>query len=218
MNVIRVLLVDDHKLIRAGIRSLLEDLPAVEVVAEAGEGGEGLELIKIHQPDVVLLDITMPGMNGIEVAARVRKECPQVRVLILSMHTNEEYVLQALRAGATGYLLKDAYTSELELAINAVSRGEIYLSPAVSRYVVADYAPRNDGRANTLAILTPRQREVLKLIAEGNSTKEIAHLLKVSVKTIETHRSEVMMRLEINNLAGLIRYAIRLGLISAEQV
>jgi DNA-binding NarL/FixJ family response regulator len=217
MTPIRVLLADDHTLVRAGFRRLIQDLAEIEVVAEADNGHEALRLVGEHRPDVILLDIAMPGLNGLEVAARLAEEFPQVRVLILSMYLNEEYVWQALHAGASGYLLKDSGDSELEIAIRAVARGETYLSPPVSRQVISDYMLRADSEPNPLGRLTPRQREVLQLIAEGHSTKEIAFMLKVSVKTVETHRAELMERLRIHDVAGLVRYAIRLGLVSADQ-
>jgi DNA-binding NarL/FixJ family response regulator len=219
MTPIRVLLAEDHTLIRAGIRALLEHLAGVQVVAEAGDGREALRLIEMHKPDVALVDIAMPGLNGLEVTARAAKDFPNVRVIILSMHANEEYVLQALRVGAGGYLLKDAGTSELELALRAVVHGETYLSPAVSKHVVADYVRRvgAEEQPRLLDQLTARQREVLQLIAEGRTTQEIANLLNVSVKTIETHRTQLMQRLDIHDIAGLVRYAIRMGIISGDQ-
>lgn len=216
MKPIRVLLADDHALVRAGIRGLLESLPGIEVVAETGDGREALELIRTSHPDVVLMDIAMPGMNGLEVAARVAKESPDVRVVILSMHADEEYVWQALRAGAAGYLLKEADTAELELAVKAASRGKTYLSPAISKHV-ADYVRRTGGETGALEHLTPRQREILQLIAEGRTTKEIAHTLKISIKTVETHRAQLMDRLDIHDVAGLVRYAIRMGLVSPDK-
>jgi DNA-binding NarL/FixJ family response regulator len=216
MKPIRVLLADDHTLVRAGFRRLIQDLAKIEVVAEAENGREALQLVQEHQPDMILLDIAMPGLNGLEVAARVREQFPQVRVLMLSMYLNEEYVWQALRAGASGYLLKDSADSELEIAIRAVAQGETYLSPPVSKQVISDYMTRADSEPHSLSRLTPRQREVLQLIAEGHSTKEIAFLLKVSVKTVETHRTELMERLSIYDVAGLVRYAIRVGLVSAD--
>lgn len=216
MKPIRVLLADDHALVRAGFRSLLETLPDIEVIAETGDGREALQLTLTHHPDVVLMDIAMPGMNGLEVTARVAKEVPNVHVIILSMHADEEYVWQALRAGASGYLLKEASTPELELAIKAATRGETYLSPAISKQV-ADYIRRTGDKAGALELLTPRQREILQLIAEGHSTKEIAHTLQVSVKTVETHRTQLMERLGIHDVAGLVRFAIRVGLVSPEK-
>lgn len=217
MPSIRVLLAEDHTLIRAGIRALLEALTDVEVVGEAGDGREGVRLIKQLQPDVVFMDIAMAGMNGLEATARAAKEHPKTRVIILSMHASEEYVLQALSTGAAGYMLKDADKTELELAIRAVLRGETYLSPAVSRQVVDDYVKRVGPGPTHLEQLTPRQREILQLVAEGHSTKQIAQMLNLSVKTIETHRMQLMERLDIHDIAGLVRYAIRIGLVSAEQ-
>ncbi len=217
MKSIRVLLADDHNLVRAGIRSLLQALPGIQVVAEAGDGREALSLIETHQPDVALLDIAMPGLNGLEVAAQVADSFPYVHVMILSMHATEEYVLRALRAGAAGYLLKDADTAELELAINAVTRGETYLSPAVSKHVT-EYVRRVGEEAHsTLERLTPRQREVLQLVAEGHTTQEIARMMNVSSKTVETHRTQLMERLDIHDIAGLVRYAVREGLVILEK-
>lgn len=211
----RILLVDDHALVRAGMRSLLHEIPGVEVVAEAADGAEALRLAAELRPDVVLLDIAMKGMNGLDAAARLREQLPAAKVIVLSMHTSEEYVLLALRAGAAGYLIKDSATSELELALKAVARGETYLSPAISRQVVDGYVQRV-GAAAAPDPLTPRQREVLKRIAEGRSTKEIAYELKLSVKTVETHRAQIMERLGIRDVAGLVRYAMRAGLVPPE--
>ena len=209
---IRVLLADDHSLVRAGIRSLLGAMADVQVVAEASSGEEALELAARHQPDIVLMDIAMKGITGLDAAARMREALPGVRVLILSMHSGEEYVLQALRAGAAGYLLKDAATGELELALRSVMRGESWLSPAVSRQVVEGYVQRANADA-TPDVLTARQREVLRLVAGGKSTKEIAFFLNLSVKTVETHRAQIMERLGIRDVPGLVRYALRTGLV-----
>jgi DNA-binding NarL/FixJ family response regulator len=224
MNPIRVLLADDHTLVRAGIRSLLQNIGEVEVVAEADDGREALRLIASLQPDIVLMDIAMPNLNGLEAAARVSKEFPNVRVIILSMYANEEYVLQSLRAGAAGYLLKGARAAELELAVASVARGETYLSPAASKHVIVDYVQRAGGDAvpsqderNPTERLTPRQREILQLIAEGHSTKEIALALNISVKTAESHRTQIMERLGIHDIAGLVRYAIRAGMIDPQR-
>ena len=214
---IRVLLADDHTLVRAGICSLIKNMEGTEVIAEAGDGREALRLVRTHRPDVVLMDVAMPGLNGLEATARIAKKFPHVRVIILSMHINEEYVLQALRAGAAGYLVKGADAAELEIAIRAVARGETYLSPTVSKHVVTDYIQRISGETTSLELLTPRQREVLQLIAEGYSTKKIAHTLKISVKTVETHRMQLMERLDIHDIAGLVRYAIRVGLVRPDQ-
>lgn len=195
---------------------MLSRIHDVAVVAETGDGREALELIEQHRPDVVLLDITMPGLNGLEVAARTARSSPRTRVVILSMHANEAYVAQALRAGIAGYLLKDAAATELEAALRAVSRGETYLSPAISRHVVEGFLGRAPKEGDPLAGLTARQREILQLIAEGMSTKEIAVKLGVGVKTVETHRAKLMERLNIRDVAGLVRFAIRSGIISPD--
>jgi DNA-binding NarL/FixJ family response regulator len=209
---IRVLLADDHALVRAGMRSLLGAMAQVDVVGEAASGEEALAIASRERPDVVLMDIAMRGMTGLEAAARMRQACPGVRVVILSMHAGEEYVLQALRAGAVGYLLKDAATGELELALRSVMRGESWFSPAVSRQVVEGYVQRVGGEP-AADVLTARQREVLRLVAGGRSTKEIAYDLNLSVKTVETHRAQIMERLGIRDVAGLVRYALRTGLV-----
>ena len=212
---VRVLLADDHALVRAGIRALLEGLEGVTVVAEAGNGSEILELARKHRPDVVLLDISMPGLGGLEASALLKQELSEVRVVMLSMHANEEYVLQALRAGASGYMLKDSATAELELALQAVMQGETYLSPRISKQMVEGYVQRVGGEPPKSDNLTPRQRQVLQLIAGGHSTKEIAFRLELSVKTVETHRAQLMDRLQIRDIAGLVKYAIRNGLVTA---
>jgi DNA-binding NarL/FixJ family response regulator len=212
---IRVVLADDHALVRAGMRSLLGAMAQVQVVGEASSGEEAIELAGRENPDVVLMDIAMKGMNGLEAAARMRERHPSVRVVILSMHAGEEYVLQALRAGAVGFLLKDAATGELELALRSVMRGESWFSPAVSRQVVEGYVQRVGGEA-AADVLTARQREVLKLVAGGKSTKEIAFDLNLSVKTVETHRAQIMERLGIRDVAGLVRYALKTGLVSQD--
>ena len=216
MTLIRVLLADDHTLVRAGFRAILEALPDIRVVAEAGDGREALQLIEHHQPDVALMDIAMPGLNGLEAAGRVSQEYPNVRVIILSMHANEEYVVRALRSGAAGYLLKDASPEELDSALHAVVLGDTYLSPPVSGHV-ADYV-RRTGKGEECAFdrLTPRQREVLQLVAEGHTTQSIAHELGLSVKTIETHRMNLMNCLGIHDVAGLVRYAVQKGVVSVE--
>jgi len=215
MAPIRVLVADDHALFRAGVRKLLQSFEGVEVVGEAGDGQEALELSGAQRPDVLLMDIGMPRLNGVEAAARLTREGSRPRVIILSMHTGEEHVLRAIRAGAAGYLLKDAKPPELEAAVRAVARGEIYLSPAISRYVVEDVR-RGGGDSGPLDRLTPRQREVLQLIAEGNTTKAIASRLGLSVKTVETHRAQLMERLDVHDVAALVRLAVRLGLVESE--
>jgi DNA-binding NarL/FixJ family response regulator len=198
------------------MRSLLNTMAQVEVVGEAASGEEALDLARRERPDVVLMDIAMKGMTGLDAAARIREQQSEVRVVILSMHAGEEYVLKALRAGAVGYLLKDAATGELELALRSVMRGESWFSPAVSRQVVEGYVQRVGGEGPTDA-LTARQREVLTLVATGKSTKEIAYDLHLSVKTVETHRAQIMERLGIRDVAGLVRYALRTGLISPDE-
>lgn len=214
MKPIRVLLADDHTLVRAGLRMLIEGLPDMEVVGEASDGLALLELAAKLQPQIVLMDIAMPGLNGLEATGRLTKNWPEMRVLILSMHQNAEYVRQALRQGAVAYLLKDAAPMELELALKAVLNGETYLSPAVSKGVVSDYVQRLRSEDHPADQLTPRQKEVLQLIAEGQSTKEIARRLDLSVKTVESHRTQLMKQLDIHEVAGLVRYAVRAGLVS----
>jgi DNA-binding NarL/FixJ family response regulator len=216
MDTIRVILADDHTLLRAGLRSLLEELPGIEVVAEAADGRQALALVEAHRPDVVMLDIAMPHLSGLDVAARLRREQPEARVLILSMHKDEAYVRRAILAGAVGYLLKDSDTEELGLALRAVARGETYLSPAVSTHLVADYRRQAGEQLGPAGGLTPRQREVLLLIAEGRTTKAIARQLGITIKTVESHRTLLMERLGIHDIAGLVRYAIRVGLITPE--
>lgn len=213
MKSTRILLADDHALVRAGIRALLEKLPGVVVVGEAGDGREALALLPQILPDVLLTDIAMQGLGGLALAAQVGRDQPAVKVLILSMHANEEYVVQALQSGASGYLLKDAVATELALALAAVARGETYLSPAISRRVLDAYLARTTGTVAPADALTPRQRETLRLIAEGKNTKQIADELGVSVKTVETHRAELMRRLDIHEVAGLVKYAIRTGIV-----
>lgn len=213
---IRMLIADDHALVRAGIRALLQGLEGVEVVAEAGDGREALAGVESHRPDVLLTDIAMPRMNGLELAARVARDFAATRVIILSMHSSEEYACRALQSGAAGYLLKDSGLAELELAVRAVARGETYLSPAVSKHVIADYLDRTGAARDRPGALTPRQREILRLIAEGQTTKGIARRLDISVKTVEAHRAQLMDRLDIRDVAGLVRHALRIGLIDPE--
>jgi DNA-binding NarL/FixJ family response regulator len=217
MNLTRVLLADDHALVRAGIRALLEKIPSVEVVGEAGTGREALELVRSQLPNIVLMDIAMTELGGLEALPRITKDFPSVKVVILSAHASEEYVIRALREGASGYMLKDSATTELELAINSVIQGKIYLSPSISRTVIDDYLQRVGGAISPLEQLTSRQREILQLIAEGKNTKEIAVELDISIKTVESHRLQLMDRLDIHDVPGLVRYAIRNGLVSAER-
>lgn len=220
MKPLRIVLADDHSLVRAGIRVLLQGMGDVEVVGEASDGHAALQLVEHLQPDVLLTDIAMPGLNGLETLARISRDFPQVRVVILSMHVNGEYVLQALQSGAAGYLLKDAAVTELDLALKTIAGGEVYLSPAVSKHLVADVRRRAGEvpvSGGPFAQLTPRQREVLQLIAEGHTSQQIAHRLGLSIKTVETHRLQLMQRLDIHDIAGLVRYAIREGLIKPDR-
>ncbi len=213
MYPIRLLIVEDHALVRAGFIALLKTLKGFEVVGEAENGHQALRLIEVHRPQVVLMDIAMPGLNGIEAASRIHKKYPEIKVIILSMHANEEYVVQALRNGAKGYLLKDAGLAELELAVRAVVRGEVYLSPPISRRVVEELLRRRGEETDPLGQLTPRQREILQMIAEGLTTKEIAARLDLSIKTVDTHRTQLMERLNLHDVAGLVRFAVRVGLV-----
>ena len=213
---IRVLLVDDHRLVRSGIRSLLERMAGVEVVGEADDGHSALEFLQTDRPDIVLMDIAMAGLNGLEATTRMSNAFPDVRVIILSMHANEEYVMKALRAGAAGYLLKDAATAELERALKSVLRGNTYLSGPISQQVIEKYKERILLEVDPLEQLTPRQREVLQLIAEGRTTKEIAQVLEISAKTVEAHRAQLMDRLKISNIPDLVRFAVRIGIVSPE--
>jgi DNA-binding NarL/FixJ family response regulator len=217
MNKTRVLLADDHVLVRAGIRTLLEKIPNVEVVAEASNGREALELVKSKLPNLVLMDVAMAELGGLEALLRITKSFPGVKVIILSAHASEEYVIRALRNGAAGYMLKDAATVELELAITSVGADKTYLSPSISRTVINSYLERVGEILSPLEELTSRQREILQAIAEGKNTKEIAAELEISVKTVESHRLQLMERLSIHDVAGLVRYAVRSGLVSAER-
>jgi DNA-binding NarL/FixJ family response regulator len=212
----RLLLAVNNRLIRAGFRALLERIPWIEVVAEAASGRQALDLIATHRLDVVLVAMALRGLNGLEVSARVSKQFPKVKTIILSMYANKEYVARALRAGASGYLIKDAAISELELAIKTTLHGTIYLSRGISKRAVDNYLRGPSIDSGPFAQLTPRQREVLQLIAEGNNTKAIAFTLGVSIKTVEAHRKQLMDRLGIHDLVGLVRYAMRFGLVLPE--
>ena len=203
---ISVLLVDDHGLVRAGIRSLLAAAADVHVLGEASDGENALRLTASLHPDIVLLDLSMAGMSGLQALKRLRAEHPATRVIVLSMHADDAYVTQALRSGANGYLIKDAAPVDLETALRKVAAGETFLSPGIAR--------RGASCVPADAPLTPRQKQVLKLMAEGHSTKEIAFALELSVKTVETYRAQLMERLQIRDVPGLTRYAIRIGLVS----
>lgn len=218
MKTVRILLADDHQLVRAGLRVLIDGLPGFAVVGEAGDGREVLRRAREDGIDLVVMDLSMPGLNGLDATAHLVREHPEIRVVILSMHTAENYVLDALRAGARGYVVKDAAPDELERALRAVAAGQRYLSPAISHYLLDDYLRLSRGgeAQKEAAQLTPRQREILQLIAEGRSTREIAGRLSISIKTVETHRAQIMERLGVRDVASLTRYAIRLGLITPD--
>lgn len=213
---VRLVLADDHGLVRAGIRALVERLEDIEIVAEAADGREALRLVATYRPDVILMDIMMPNLNGLDAAARIARAFTHTRVVILSMNADEDSVLKALRAGAVGYVVKTADPVELELAIRGAARGDKTLSSAVSQHVVSACLRRVDREQTSLERLTPRQREVLQLVAEGRTTKEIATKLDISAKTAETYRSELMNALDIHDVATLTRYAIRAGLVSLD--
>lgn len=214
MKAIRTLIADDHALVRAGIRALVEKIKGVTVVAEAGKGSEAKDLISELKPDLVLLDITMPDGNGFEVLTHVQQNFPETRIIVLTVHEAGEYAIRALREGAAGFLPKSAASDELEQAIQTVMNGEVYISPETSRKTLLEYGKGT--KRDQLDALSPRQREVLRLIAEGRTTKQIAQMLEISVKTVETHRSQLMERLDIHDVAGLVRYAIIVGLIEVE--
>jgi DNA-binding NarL/FixJ family response regulator len=212
---IRVLLIDDHALVRAGIRSLINGMEGVEVVAEAANGEDALRRIEEVQPDIALLDVAMPGLNGFQVLAESVKRFPSVRVIVITVHETGQYASQALRAGAVGYLPKSAASVELQEAIRTVAAGETFISREVDKKTILQQAKETE-QARLLKALTPRQREILTLIAEGNSTRDIALLLRISVKTVESHRAQLMERLNIHEVAGLVRFAIRTGLVKID--
>lgn len=214
MKPLRLLLADDHTLVRAGLRALLDGMDGVTVVAEADNGEQAVALAQALAPDVALLDITMPSLNGLQAAERILAQSPPPRVVILSMHAAEEYVNRALALGVSGYLLKDAATLELQAALEAVSAGQTYLSPRITSQLLESRLKTGEGAARPG--LTARQLEVLRLLALGKSVKEIAYDLQLSAKTVETYRAQIMERLDLHDLASLVRYAIRSGLISAE--
>ena len=216
MKPLRVLLADDHVLVRAGIRTLLDQLPGVTVVAEASDGREALRLAAAHHPDLAILDVAMPVLNGIETTTRLRRQFPALRVLVLSMHANEEYVHQAFRAGAAGYLLKKSAVAELAAALRAVAAGKTYVSPTLAQRVTVVAKPSDEPVKTPLERLTSRQREILQLIAESRTTKEIAAELGVSAKTVEFHRAELMKRLNLRDIPALVRFALQSGLAHPE--
>jgi len=216
MRKLRILLADDHKLLRSGLRLLLERQPDMTVVAEADDGREAVRNAATSKPDVVVLDIGMPNLNGIEACVQITQENSATAVVMLSMHSDESYVLRALKAGARAYLLKDSAESDLVRAIHAVAEGKSYFSPAVSKVLLEDYVRKlqRAGVEDSFELLTSREREILQLVAEGKSNKEVAHLLNLSVYTVETHRSNLMQKLNLRGVPELILYAVRKGIIS----
>jgi DNA-binding NarL/FixJ family response regulator len=212
---VRILIADDHKILREGLKSLLEKQPGFAVVAEAEDGLSAFDGVKRHKPDIAILDIGMPGLNGIEVTRKIRSEIAETRVIALSMHADRRFVMGILEAGANGYLLKDSAFEELVTAVRAVAKGRMYLSPSIAETVVKSSLEKSDrGQQGSSVLLSGREREVLQMIAEGKSTKEIAFKLFVSTKTVETHRKQIMDKLNIRTIAGLTKYAIREGLTS----
>ena len=216
MNVIRILLADDHTVVRKGLKLLLESHPGFKVVAEASDGREAVAMAAAHKPDVVVLDVAMPLLNGIEAARRICENLPQTAVVFLSMHSDEGYVLKALKSGAKAYLLKDSAEYDLINAIKAVSEGKAFFSPAISRMLVEDYMRQMREREveDSYELLTSREREVLQLFAEGKTAKEVASSLDLSLYTVETHRSNIFQKLNLHSGAELILYAVRKGVIS----
>jgi len=207
---IRILLADDHTILRSGIRSLLEDEPGLSVIGEAEDGRTAVAMACKLKPDVAIMDIAMPLLNGLEATRQIKMQCPGVKVLILSMHDNEEYIRQVLEAGAMGYILKDAAARELISAIQSVYRGEAVLSPAVTRLVIEDYLRWGGTRPQEETdSLSPREREVLQLIAEGYTNKQIAEILSISIKTVQAHRNNLMQKLDLHDRGELIKYAIQ---------
>jgi len=214
MGKIKVLIADDHTILRQGIKALLDNQAEIEVIGEAKDGREALTLIERLLPDVILMDIAMPGLNGLEATRRIKKKFPKIKVLVLTMYTNEEYVFQILNAGANGYLVKETAFQDLISAIRAVYRDEAFMSPSISKKVINRYMQRVRETNNTTGdILTTREREILQLIAEGSSSKKIAEALFISPKTVETHRTHIMDKLNIHNRTDLVKYAIRTGIV-----
>jgi len=216
MKKIRILLADDHTVMRSGLRLLLERQPNFEVVGEAGDGRQATELAASLNPDVVIMDIGMPILNGIEATGQIVHQNPRNAVVILSVYNDESYVMRALKAGARGYLLKDSAEADLIRAVQVVSEGKSFFSPAVSKMLVEDYVRvlKQRGMEDSYELLTPRERQILQLLAEGKSNKEVAVLLDLSVYTVETHRSHILQKLNLHSTAELVLYAVRKGIIS----
>jgi DNA-binding NarL/FixJ family response regulator len=218
VNQITVLLAEDHTIVREGLVSMLEDEPDIQVVGQAGDGQTAVTLAEQLQPNIVVMDITMPILNGLEATRQIKRYCLQTQVVILTVHTTEEYIYQILQAGASGYVVKQAALGELVMAIRAAHSGQTFLSPTVSSFVVQEYIDHaSSNRLETeYDLLTEREREVLQLVAEGYSTREIAERLFITVKTVESHRANLMNKLDIHNIAGLTKYAIGKGLVSLQ--
>ena len=216
MNPIRILLADDHTVMRNGLRLLLERQPNLSVVGEASDGRETVRAAESFSPDVVVMDIAMPNLNGIEAARQITAARPETAIVILSMHSDESYVIRALKAGARAYLLKDSAEGDLIAAIHAISEGKSFFSPAISRILVEDYMRQLEQKnvEDTYELLTAREREILQLLAEGKTNKEVASMLNLSVYTIETHRTHILQKLNLHNVPELILYAVRKGIIS----
>jgi len=210
MDKIRVLLVDDHTLFREGIRSLLESQPDIKIISEAEDGHTAVKLALDLEPDLVLMDINMPLLNGLDCAQKIKRKKPEIQILILTMHENEEYIRNALAIGASGYILKDASAEELITAVRSVHRGELVLSPAITSLVVLNYLRWGDSdNQDSAEFLSPREREVLQLIAEGHTNKQIAEILCISIKTVQAHRTNLMSKLDLHDKGELIKYAIQ---------
>lgn len=217
MSEIKIVLADDHKLFRMGLRQLIEKHPDVKIVGEAATGIDVISVAKEQSPDIILMDISMPELNGIEATRRILGEQPDVRVIIVSMHSDRRYVVETLRAGAKGYLLKDSSPEEIFRAIQKVMRNQFYLSAKINEQVILDFVQQNKSEnSSAFEVLSAREREVLQLLAEGKSTKQIADLLNLSAKTVETHRMHIMDKLDLHTLPELTRYALREGLTSLE--
>jgi DNA-binding NarL/FixJ family response regulator len=213
-----IILADDHRILRDGLRAIIEKQPDMEVLGEAENGRDAVELVHVKKPDIVIMDISMPDMNGIEATRRIIAACPETKVLALSMHADRRYVMEMLQAGAAGYILKDAASEELVHALNAIRDGHKYLCHKIADVVLRDYMDLASKQVKSaFSLLSPREREVLQLIAEGKSTKDIASLLRVSVKTVETYRKQMMDKLGMHSIAELTKYAIREGLITLDR-
>lgn len=212
---IRILLADDHTILRAGLRMMLNAQPDMEVIGEAQDGRQAINTTMSLQPDIVLMDITMPDMNGIEATKQIKRVAPEVKVLVLTMHENDEYVFQALRAGASGYILKEAADTELITALHVLRSGQFYLSPSAQSVIVGDYLQRvhTGEEKDSYNNLTEREKEILKLVAEGYTNNQIAERLVISPKTVDTHRTHVMDKLNLHSRAELVKYAMRRGLL-----